>query len=389
MPDYIHYPQDFDSYQLAQDAFDYLAAHVPGWSPSPGNLESILIEAMARMVAEAGEVASDVPRSIFRYFGASVVSLPPQDATFASGDSTWTMIDNAGYTIPAGTRVGIPAAGDELVAFAVVSNVTVPPGSTATAAGEVQLAAVVAGEEGSGLTADPELIDALDYVADISLVGTTTGGLDAESDEDYLNRLRAEFQLFSPRPILPDDFATLAQRIAGVDRALAIDGYNPLDDTDNNERMITVVPVNENGDPVSSGTKAAVDADLQARREVNFVVHVIDPTYTTIDVTWEAVALPDYDTATVEAEAEVAVAAYIDPANWGQPRTSNEREWIDQPVMRYLEVAQVINNVEGIDYITSLTLGLGGGAQSSADVNLDGPAAMPMLGTQSGTVVAP
>jgi hypothetical protein len=56
--------------------------------------------------------------------------------------------------------------------------------------------------------------------------------------------------------------------------------------------------------------------------------------------------------------------------------------------VRYLEVATVINNVDGVDHITDLTLNGG-----TADVPLDGVAPLPAsvdAGTTiSGTVTAP
>jgi hypothetical protein len=61
-------------------------------------------------------------------------------------------------------------------------------------------------------------------------VVTTTvsaGGVDAENDIAYRDRLAAELTLSSPRPILPDDFAILARNVTGVTRALAVNGSIP------------------------------------------------------------------------------------------------------------------------------------------------------------------
>ena len=46
------------------------------------------------------------------------------------------------------------------------------------------------------------------------------------------------------------------------------------------------------GEPCSGDVKAAVKADLEAKREVNFLFFVLDPTYTTIHVKWAVVPLP-------------------------------------------------------------------------------------------------
>lgn len=383
MAEYVSYPLEADPDALAQEAFDYIAARIAGWQPSPGDPLTIALESFAQIAAELIEVASDVPTAIYRYLGASLFALPPVEASRAAGTSTWTMRDDAGYTIPAGTVVGIPAAGDQLVGFETVADVVVPPGSTTTAAGEVALLAVEAGAAGSGLTGPVTLIDSLAFVTGVALVGQTTGGVDAESDADYLDRLTAELRLLSPRPILPEDFAVMARRVSGVERATAVDGYNPADGTTDNERMVTVAVVDAAGQPVSTATRNAVDALLQAEREVTFIVHVIDPTYTAVDVTFTATALPGFDPADVEARAEAAVADYLSPANWGRT-ASTGATWLNRPIVRYLEVAEIINRVDGVDYIDALTVEAG-----TVDVPLTGVVPLPTAGAIAGTVNAP
>ena len=111
------------------------------------------------------------------------------------------------------------------------------------------LIAIEPGEDANDLTEPPELIDALDYVDSIVLDGATDGGVDAEEDADYLDRLRDELQLSAPRPILPHDFEVLARRVslvwAGPSRSTAT---TRCDSTYNNERMITLVGIDEDGD---------------------------------------------------------------------------------------------------------------------------------------------
>ena len=120
----------------------------------------------------------------------------------------------------------------------------------------------------------------------------------------------------TPRPILPQDFAVLARDIAGVERATAIDGYNPADQTTNNERMVTVAVVDADGEALNATIKQQVDDYLESLREVNFIVHVVDPNYTTIDVTFNVKAIPGYTASELEAATEAAIANYLSPANW-------------------------------------------------------------------------
>lgn len=396
MSGYVNVPIEVDPDAIAQVVFDYLETSLPGYTPSPGNLDVILTEAFAAIAAENREVASDVPRSILRYVGANLHGILPTAEAPATATATFTVRDTAGYTIPAGTAVTIAATGDRDYVFLVDGDVAIAPGASATGAGEVVLIAETAGSEPNGAPGPVELVDALDYVASIALVSGPSGGVDAEPDEDYLARLVGELRLLAPRPILADDFAVLAHRVPGVERAVALDGYDPGTGTSNNERTVTVAVTDAAGDPLAAPVRAEVDALLQAEREVNFVVNVIDPTYTTLDVTFTVRALPFYDAAEVEASAESAVADYLSPATWGTPTERGALgdtvtaglTWRNAPVVRYLELAEAINGAAGVDYIEALTFGLAGGALGTADVTMTGPAPLPRAGTITGTANA-
>ena len=227
MPEYITLPTVTDPDELAADALDRLAAAIPGFVPQEGHLEVALIEVLARQDAETRDVASLVPPAIFRYFGKSVLNVPAVDAAKSTAPSTWTVVDAAGYVIPAGTMVAFNRTGSEQVYFEVAEDVVIDPGQTSTASEEVQLVARVAGADANGLAAPVSLVDSLTFVSTVTTTDVSSGGVDGESDDAYLNRLAGELTLLSPRPILPADFAALALRIAGVDRAVAIDGYDP------------------------------------------------------------------------------------------------------------------------------------------------------------------
>lgn len=484
MTGYIGVPIETDPSELSAEALDTLMEVLPGFVPREGHLEVWLVEVWARMVAEARDVASSVPTTIFRYFGESLMGIAPVAGAPASTTVTITAVDAQGYTIPADTSVAFRTAGDELVPFRVVADAVISPGSTSVSG--IAVEALEDGVIGNGLGPGAvELVDALAFVNTITSAAATSGGVDPETDEAYLDRLTAELQLLAPRPILAQDFAVLARRVSGVYRALAIDGYNPglnetqtvtvtsatggtftltfegqttaaiaynataatvqaalealsniapgdivvtggplstsavtveftgalkssdrtqmtangaaltgagaavsiattrqgVAPTTNNERMVTVALVDSLGNAVSQAVKTATQTDLDARREVNFVVHVTDPTYTVVNVTFAATALSTFDLADVDSRAEAAVRAYLSPATWGGGAESPPEWRTNSNTVRYLELAQVINAVDGVDYIQSLTVNGG-----TADLPLTGVAPLPQVGTVTGTV---
>lgn len=359
MPDYIDVPIVVSPDDLAGQAFDHLQSNIPGWLPNDGGLVTILIEAIALIASVDATLASGVPTSAFRWFGNTLAGITPVDATPATTTTTWTVRDSQGYTIPAGTNVGIRASGDVLVAFQTLNAVEIPAGDDATTAGAVTIVAVTPGAAGSGLgTADGtvELVDPLDWVVSISQTAGTTGGIDAETDAAYLNRLRSELQLLTPRPILTSDFEQLARNVAGVARALAIDGYNPGDDSTGNPRMVAVAAIDTAGNAIGSGVKTTLATYLDGLREVNFVVNVFDPTYTQIDVTFAVAVADGFDPDTVTTAAAAAVTDFLSPANWGLPPTGDTSGWIAENTVRYTDLVWIVRRTDGVDHIVSLFL---------------------------------
>jgi hypothetical protein len=395
---YITPPLETEPDDLAQEAFADLEARIPSWLPAPANLETLLIESLSQLAGELMDVASAVPDSIFRYFGETLLGLEQELPVQASGTTTWTAPDNLGYTIEAGTQIGGRLAGDELIAFEVQDEYTIDPGTTSLAA--VPVRAIEPGEIGNGISGEAEVLDALDWPAAVVFEGATAGGDDGEEDDEYLDRLRELLTLLSPRPILPNDFAILAKRHPAVYRATSIDllqagaeldpapgsssgGAAPIPPASVTgvPRCVTVAVADEDGESIGKPARQEVADELDALREVNFLVYVIDPTYTTITVDFTAKAYPDYDPQTVIDAAVVAVEDYLDPATFGQPPYGDaaSAEWLLDTKVRYLEVAEVLNRVEGLWYVATLTVNGG-----TADVALTGYAPLPRAGAITG-----
>lgn len=397
MAEYIFDPIEPDEDLLQDTAFAYLQAKWPDWVPNESTLEVWLIASLARLVAEAQAVASDVPPAIFQYFGESILGIARVDAQPASVGSTWVLIDNpAGRTIEAGTLVALEGADGDTVAFEVVTDVIVPVSTLTTTAGEVLLRSSDRGADlndlgGNGIEAS--LIDSVSWVDTVTLTGATSNGADEELIDAYLSRLSEYLILLTPTPILPDDFSALAEFIAklnGFDvRALALDGYDPGDATYDNERFVTVALQNPaTGGAADSDVKTLVQDGLEAAREINFNCPVIDPTITLVDVTFVIEPEAGFTPSVALDNATAAITDYLTSSKWGVANSeAGKSDWILEPKVLRQRVSTVIDNSDGVYRWTTLTIGLAGGAQTTAEeFTLTGAAPVAAPGAILGTL---
>jgi hypothetical protein len=373
MAGYVDYDLTVDVDAIVAAAVAQLQAAL-GVTLNEGDPAVALLEAIALRNAETRLITVDVAAAAFADFGRKIVGVEQIAAAPATVASTWTAVDNAGYTIPAGTRVSYATTGDQRIGFEVVTETVIAPG--ATQATGVELAALVAGEDANGLVAGTvQLVDPLAWVSSVVTTATTAGGVDAELDADYLDRLTETLQLLTRVPIRPDDYAVAARSVAGVHRALVVNLYDADTSTPDVPGHVTVVPVDEDGVALDAPTKAELEALLtdDGMRMLNVEVHVEDPTPVAITVDFDGVARDGYDPDVLEAAGIAVLNAALDPGAWAGG-DEDPPEWRAEHTVYVNDLIGLLyDQVEGLHQVT-LTINAG-----SANVDL----------SSAGTVLAP
>lgn len=386
---------ELDEQAIAQQVFDDLATRSPGWTANDGNLDTWLIEAFSAVASAIRTLAADVPAAIFRTYGTQILGIVIRPPLAAQGTAHIEVIDAQGYTVQAGTQIALYATGDQQIGFETASDLTIAPGDFF---GDVAISALVDGSLGNGLSGQADVLDPINWISLVTVADPTYGGDDGQTDNDYLDNLSVLLKLVAIRPILPQDYATIALQNPSVGRAIAMDGYNPDDGSWGNERMVTLVLTDMDGQPVASDVKADIQAQLEAAREVNFVVNIMDADYQTIDVDVAANGFPQFMNSVVQNNIVAELGNFLSPALWRLGSLSADMaagEVIPPPsetydpdapasrqVIRVNEIVADIDRVQGVDWVNTVAID-----GAPVDFVLANPWTLPVPGALTATVV--
>lgn len=355
-------PEDPD--EIIQSMLDGIAARQDGWEPVPGSLDVALAEEIAYEAALLNQRTRISQELAIAGLGETAFGFPAYLGATADVEVALTVTE-AGVTVPAGlTVVGINDNGDE-VAFELPDDV-VADDVVVTAA----FTAVDEGVAGNGVPAGPlTVVTATTMVVDAAALVASANGADPEELLDYLARLTDYLGTLRPGGVNAADMSALARSVPGVHRALAVDLYDPANPDTPAERTVTVFPIGEDNAPVPGPVADQVQATLEAAREANFVVHVAEPTYTPVHVSYTAVAETGADPEIVAASVKGAVADWL--AAFGAT-TDDPQAWAPTTAVRLLELARVAGSADGVAYLSELTIN-----GAAADLQLAGVAALP------------
>lgn len=232
MAEYADLGVTTDPSALEREALTVLEELVPGFVPNPAGLLMILIGVIARLAANLQNTAQEITFQVFNAFGTEIIGLPYREGVAARVSLVFeslTAAPSEGLAIPQGTFVSVAGYGFQTIAEAII-----PSGaSTVTVTAE----AVAEGEAYNGLSEELVLEDSLNFVKAVTTASPSSGGMKAEDETEYVNRLVAYLQLSAPRPVTALDYANFAlsadiPNAAGtgyvdVTRAVALDGYKP------------------------------------------------------------------------------------------------------------------------------------------------------------------
>jgi hypothetical protein len=375
---YVEVEFESDEQTLADNAIDRLRARYDDYEPNDGDLEVVLIEAIAPMAANAARVAGLVPSAVFRQILLSLHGLAYGEGAPATTTVTFQLVDGNPHKIDAGSEVLI----DGWV-FRVNDTVTNAAGVPTIPA--VAVTADQDGEAGNGLVGDvTEPLTALAAVTGFTVDTPTDGGEDPEDDLDFQNKGARELRLQAKTLVTTEDYELMALSVAGVGRAVAISNAAT--------RTIDVYITDIGGDATPLTVKDALAALYEQFRLSTWAVNIYDATYTSVAVAYTVKAYPGFDHADLIARIDDVLTDVLSPGSWGRPKNFGDPGsalgWTVDTVVRRLKLVDLIGDVDGVDYVVDLTItgAAGGPRAANGDWPLPGTLPLPTPGVFTGAV---
>ncbi len=349
-PDYTQYVDltlyDKDPIDIVEAAQTTLQSRIPDWVPSSTNVEVMLLEALAIEVSETIFSINRLPESMIRVL-LSLYGVEQGTGTPPSVTLEFTAYDTDGYIIPAGTEVAILTGSGEYISFFTNTNMSIIVGALT---GTVLATATVNTNIANGLAigTNAELIDAIVGVETVETTTVVAGGTLAETVEAWTERGVQRLRRLVDTLVIPSHFTQAALENSLVYRANTIDNYDPTvspPSTPGDDPGHVTVVVYGDGAMLTTLQKTNLLDSLELRSNANLILHVIDPTIVTVNVTAAISVTAGYVHLDVINAVKARLTEYLSPTTWS---------W--SGVVRKNELISIIDQVAGVDYVSTVTV---------------------------------
>ncbi|QWY81937.1 baseplate J protein [Arthrobacter phage Sicarius2] len=352
---------------LVEAGVTQLQSLMPEWEPRVGNTEVMLMQSLALMLGPeimAVQLLGDrVIEGVMNLYGVtrSAGAQATSRVRFTVTNSNPTQI------IPADTRVRLVVSSTgETVDLLTVEELSIITSESLT--GEVNVVAERAGEEANGVPAGTpvSIVGSLPFVDVSELALPVSGGSGEESDGSFYARAASTLARQVSTLVQGSQFEYAALARPEVGRAKAFDLYDPAQP--NNASAyghVTVAVADQQGNAVSAAAMTEIQNWLTSQALASLLVHVIAPTYTTVNLPVTVKAAVGQSAADVQASVDAALRAYVNPVTW---------PWESQ-ITQY-GLISVVGNAAGVREVQSVP----------ATIALAGKAPLPKIGSITVTV---
>ena len=342
------------------NAVAYAQVAIPEWTPVAGSIEDAIVQVSTYLASYLGAAINRVPNGVLegllKLFGIDrIMGIAP------TGYAQFTAIDNAGCNIPAGTRVGyIDATNPDntiLYTFDTTIDLNISPGSTTGIVPITGTALIEYPSLVSGTTL--QLYSSVSYVNSVMLYGNLDVGEDPESDSQYLTRAISKLNSYTTALVTTSQIQQYV--LSSYTDAYRVKVYNRLNSANDNASVTatngyaTIYVAQNGGASLSATAMTAIQTDVANRTVAGLTIGVKSPNSVAITVATSVTMKAGYSSTVVQANVNSAIQKYLHPNYWDWSQTIYQNEMI-----------ALIDSVEGVDRVVSVSMTPGAGATGGA-----------------------
>ncbi|ALY10299.1 baseplate J protein [Arthrobacter phage Zartrosa] len=351
---------------LLEAAITHIQSVLPDWEPQQGNTEVVLLQGLALMLGPeimAIQMLGDrVIEGVMSLYGVT-----RSQGVAATGRVAFKVTNsNPTQVIPLGSRLRLVVSSTgETVDLLTTEELRIITSETLT--GEVNVVAEIEGDTSNGMPAGTfvSTVTSLPFVESAVLALPMSGGAGEESDGSFSARAASTLARQVSTLVGTEQFEYAALTRSEVGRAKAFDNYNPAVPGSPQFGHVTVAVASQTGTALTSPVMTDIEYWLEAQALASLVVHVIAPTYTTVNLNVTVKADVGQSAAAVKANVEAALRAWLSPITW---------PW--ESTVEQFSMISVVGNAGGVKQVQSVP----------ATIALAGKAPLPTIGTINVTV---
>lgn len=367
-PDFSEYVDltvyDVQPSTVYDNAVAYAQVAVPEWTPIAGSIEDAVIQAGAYLASYLGGAINRVPDGVLEGL-LKLFGIERNVGEAPTGYVQITTIDNSGYTIPAGTRVGYLDTTNPdntvLYTFDTTEDLSISAGSTTGTVGISGTALVQYPALTTGTTL--QLFSSVSYINTVTLFGNLSIGADPETDKEYIARSVAKLNSYTTALVT----ATQIQQyiLASYPNAYRAKVYNRLNSTNDNASVTatngyaTIYVAKSGGASLTATEMTAIQTDVANRTVAGLTIGIKPPNIVPITATTTVTMKAGYSNGTVSSNVSTALSLYLHPDYWNWDGTIYQNELIS-----------LIDQVEGVDRVVSLSIAAPSGGATVSGSNL-------------------
>ena len=343
----------------------HLRSVFPEASLNPSSVEMTLIEALAVILGPVALAYQYAPAAVLEHL-MGLYGLRRHQGQHAIGKARFRVTTSAPmHTIPAGTVVRY-TRDDQTGTLEYVTTGALTITTSESLQGEIGIVATETGVAHNALQAGTTLAAAnyLTHVQSIEVSETTHAGEGPETDASFEERATAVLARQTSALVYADQFLAAPKTREEVGRVAVINNYN-AETAATAAGHITVAVTDIAGQDLTPEQRTELQEWLQGQSLASLVIHVIDPQYTTVNLSATVEAAPGSNHAEVESAVIAELTRRLNPMTW---------DW--WTTITPMDIASWIDDVPGVFRVVDVPAG----------VTLTGVAPLPLPGTFTITV---